>query len=510
MLDESIGIVLGGGGVLGDFQVGALKFLLEVLKQDNPKNIIICGTSVGAFNAAGMAAVIASKQDTSNLENLWLQGVMSVQDLYEYTEWLKEIEPFVKTLIQREPIKLDELSNVIHDVVHILRRGPSVLNIGKLLQSPEDFNLSLLHQKEIRRRFRRYFHDDDLENIFDSNVILRLAAVNLEEGKLEYFCNKEYPQTSANRSNHVKDPAELLEAVFASASVPGLFKPRLIKKNNYVDGSARECVPFNSALECGARKVYIIPCFSHELKENPKLLLTNKTIRNWRHGNFLDIINRAFSVVLNEMITNDLVPNRLYLNGTQLNYHEVNKECTTETEEPTIIDPEVTVHNFFEFDPGLIKINMDYGYMRAFDKIKGPTLPQTTCKRCNELTKEIILLRCRIWKAEEEFIHDWVKAKYQSPWRYHSPYRILADTKKILIVRKVKRELEPLVTERINLATRDSIPGKPEDMYKQWELHDWDPKYRLLSKRPVIKTPWRRLDRRDLGSEDIEAETPPP
>ena len=69
-LNEPIGIVLGGGGVLGDFQVGALKFLLEVLNDKiNPK--IICGTSVGAFNAAGIAAGIANRQGTSNLENLW-------------------------------------------------------------------------------------------------------------------------------------------------------------------------------------------------------------------------------------------------------------------------------------------------------------------------------------------------------------------------------------------------------------------------------------------------------
>ena len=524
--DESIGIVLGGGGVLGDFQVGALKFLLQFLKDNNPKSIIISGTSVGAFNAAGIATAIASKQDTSNLENLWLEGVMSVEDLYEYEEWFGEIEPLVKALIQRQAIKLDELSDVIHDLLRILVRGYSVLNIGKLLQSPKDFNLSLLHQESIRRKFGQYFYDD-LNNVFDSNIILRLAAVNLEEGKLEYFCNKKCPQTGANGSDPVKQiicetRAELLKAVFASASIPGLFKPRLINGNNYVDGSARECVALNSSLECGADKVYVIPCFSRTLKENPKYLLTNKTIRNWRHRNFLDIINRTFTVVLNEMISNDLVPQTTgdlvpQTTGTEMISNDLVPQ-TTGTKKPTIIDqmptfiidPIETVHDFFEFDPGLIKINMDYGYMRAFDKIKGPLLPQTTCNRCNELTREIILLRCSIWKAEEELIHDFVRAKYQRPWRYHSPYRILADTKKILIIRKLKRKLEPLVTERINLAKRDSIPDNPEDMYKQWELHNWDPKHRSLSKQPVIQTPWDRLDRRDLGSKDIDAETPPP
>ncbi len=49
-----IGIVLGGGGVLGDFQVGALKFLLKFVKGKKP--VIISGTSVGAINAAGIAS----------------------------------------------------------------------------------------------------------------------------------------------------------------------------------------------------------------------------------------------------------------------------------------------------------------------------------------------------------------------------------------------------------------------------------------------------------------------
>ena len=51
----------------------------------------------------------------------------------------------------------------------------------------------------------------------------------------------------------------LLEAIFASASVPGLFKPTDIENKNYVDGTARESVAFNSAVECGARKSLSFP-----------------------------------------------------------------------------------------------------------------------------------------------------------------------------------------------------------------------------------------------------------
>jgi len=56
-------LILAGGGARGSFQIGVWKYLVE----QNWKPDIICGTSVGAINAAG----IGSGLDISKLIELW-------------------------------------------------------------------------------------------------------------------------------------------------------------------------------------------------------------------------------------------------------------------------------------------------------------------------------------------------------------------------------------------------------------------------------------------------------
>lgn len=60
----SLGIVLGGGGTACDFQVGALRYLRDVV---GIQSGIICGTSMGAFNAAKFA-----EGNLDQLQEFWL------------------------------------------------------------------------------------------------------------------------------------------------------------------------------------------------------------------------------------------------------------------------------------------------------------------------------------------------------------------------------------------------------------------------------------------------------
>ena len=55
-MKKRIGIVLGGGGAKGAFQIGALSQLLEKINQDGDELVAISGTSIGAMNGAFVAA----------------------------------------------------------------------------------------------------------------------------------------------------------------------------------------------------------------------------------------------------------------------------------------------------------------------------------------------------------------------------------------------------------------------------------------------------------------------
>ena len=58
-----LAIIMTGGGARAAYQVGVLKAIGECLKKGAPSPFtIICGTSAGAINAAGLAARAVSLQ----------------------------------------------------------------------------------------------------------------------------------------------------------------------------------------------------------------------------------------------------------------------------------------------------------------------------------------------------------------------------------------------------------------------------------------------------------------
>jgi len=72
-------LVLGGGGALGDFELGVLQYLYSY----NIRPQIICGTSVGATNAAKLAEGEGGDgQGFKGLRNIWLQNMNSPSDMY--------------------------------------------------------------------------------------------------------------------------------------------------------------------------------------------------------------------------------------------------------------------------------------------------------------------------------------------------------------------------------------------------------------------------------------------
>ena len=65
-------LVLQGGGARGAYQVGALKAIAEIARGRNSPFQIVCGASVGAINAAPIAAASSDfRHGVERLERLW-------------------------------------------------------------------------------------------------------------------------------------------------------------------------------------------------------------------------------------------------------------------------------------------------------------------------------------------------------------------------------------------------------------------------------------------------------
>jgi hypothetical protein len=216
----------------------------------------------------------------------------------------------------------------------------------------------------------------------------------------------------------------------------------------------------------------------------------------------LDIANRAAAIVLDEITNSNLA-------------------AAQQSERPvelTVIDPLIPVHGLAELNIGLIKINMDQGFMRAFDEVGAPKTRRT---RCRQLTKEITSQRVAIWKNEHALIKQWAESTEQSPLEgarlvrmFHlTPIvqlwdgRDVVDTTILRTIRQQKRDLKPFIKERLKIASsRNSFPDDYKDMYLQWEHHDLSHEMMNI---PLPPTPWDRLDLGRMGAAVIPEEKAP-
>ena len=83
---QKIGLVLSGGGARAAYQVGVLKAISELIDTPccNPFPII-CGTSAGGLNAAGIASRADCLSDAvAELEHVWAN--FKTADVYR-TDW---------------------------------------------------------------------------------------------------------------------------------------------------------------------------------------------------------------------------------------------------------------------------------------------------------------------------------------------------------------------------------------------------------------------------------------
>jgi len=97
----------------------------------------------------------------------------------------------------------------------------------------------LVPDRELRRLIRRYVEFDDLA---DAPIQLHLVAFDLFEGR--ELCLSEGP---------------VLDAVAASASIPGVFPPVAMGERRLVDGGVVNNTPISHAIELGAERIYVLP-----------------------------------------------------------------------------------------------------------------------------------------------------------------------------------------------------------------------------------------------------------
>ncbi|MGA3125382.1 MAG: patatin-like phospholipase family protein [Candidatus Korobacteraceae bacterium] len=235
--ENTLGLVMTGGGARGAYQAGVLKRIGEIKRvraRGNPFPII-GAASAGAINGVALAAGSNNfSLTTAILARLW------------------------SNLRPSDIFRCDVFSQAANSVAWILD-----LSFGAILGGGSAH--SLLDAKPLRRFLNRHLHCEQIEvNIKQGHLYaLAISATNYTSGKSYIFIQgkKGHPMWSRSRRVTLAMPITV-DHVCASAAIPLVFQPIRLKTSEgtafYGDGCVRLQQPLSPAIRLGANKIVAI------------------------------------------------------------------------------------------------------------------------------------------------------------------------------------------------------------------------------------------------------------
>lgn len=214
-------LVLSGGGARGAYEAGVVAYLREDLEPRLGKSLkldILCGTSVGAVTACGLAASAARPRT---------QG--------------RELIEFWSRLSLKQVLRFG-----VGDLFRTLREFG-----GGGLANPEGLRklLGLVEWRAIGRNIRAGLLD-----------AISICATRVSDGRTALFIQRNSHTLPLWESPHFEVISTRIgpRHVLASAAMPVLFRPVEIDRSLYLDGGLRMNVPVSPALRLGAQRVVVI------------------------------------------------------------------------------------------------------------------------------------------------------------------------------------------------------------------------------------------------------------
>lgn len=240
------GLVLGGGGVKGSYQVGAyLAFKKCGIRIDG-----VVGTSIGSFNgaliASGMEAELYNfwkNVDVGELLNFNTKYTDSVNNKEKFKELVYGIEQMT-LIVKNKGINNNNLKNILKEMI----------DEEKIRQSYMDYGLVTIRVKDLKPL---YLFKEDMKN-----------------GKIS-------------------------EYILASCNLPVFKNQKLIDNNYYIDGGFYDNNPINMLLEKGYKKIYSVEILSIPFN---KKVEDNKNIIRIKPSRYLGSILNVNKKKINENI----------------------------------------------------------------------------------------------------------------------------------------------------------------------------------------------------------------
>lgn len=402
--DSKPGLVLSGGGARASFQIGALKYLYRKAGL-SPESFV--GTSAGSIIASMLAqhpTPEAQADAVDLLEELWT-GMTGQSDMFIERPWFTKLRSHgVELLTALTAEQRPSSRSVTINIPKLLRREPEpdshepapdpidplaralspddppqdewtpgllvqlLGNLGKLSRVGGDLPQIWQGADRTRSAYRpgpllaRLLEPQVFsgERVSASGMRLRIAMVSLTSGELRYM-REDGVLVDRNDVPLSDERHDLALGVLASCAIPAVFAPVEIGDEVYVDGGVRENLPAEMAIgHLGAHPAYVVASAPPGVPVDPSMA----------DADVLSIMMRATAILSDESVRDEVAYAR--------------------SAGAIVIEPEYEVHDVLTVTPGLIRINMDYGWMRAAEAVLGVTAAE------EELHRQIIELRVRL------------------------------------------------------------------------------------------------------------------
>jgi len=367
------GLVLSGGGSRVSFQLGALEYLYG---HDIIAPTRIVGTSGGSIVAAMLAQSADPAKQAEALAELgryWM-AMTSPDEMFAEQAWFTRLRSQAGDLMgllggsesaaahpstsaDEDPVDSEtrirqamaddpsrDVSWTASQAWTLLSSLPRIGRTGVSLASSvrgASLTQSMYRPGPIVERLL-YQSSFDSASVRTSGVELRIAMVGLNSGELHYMRQdgRLVDRFDAPLPD-VEQTYDIELGIWASCAIPGVFKPVALGNEQYVDGGVRENVPVEMAVSgLGVTRPYVV-------------------------------VASPLGVHADDYADRDIISTLVRANFITSDEAEADEVEWARSAGAIVIDPVVNVHDSMTVVPELLRMNRDYGYMRAAEEVLG-------------------------------------------------------------------------------------------------------------------------------------------